>query len=98
MNIISCGNVLKGWIFFFKKIRCRWQGGYFPTYGGHYPFHQQFGQGGSFATASGGFFGGGHHGFGGNSHANAQSGSFNFGPFGFNYAQAGAGARPNRFF
>ncbi|XP_051167949.1 uncharacterized protein LOC127285805 [Leptopilina boulardi] len=69
-----------------------WQGGYFPTYGGHYPFHQQFGQGGSFATASGGFFGGGHH--GGNGHANAQSASFNLGPFSFNLAQAGAGARP----
>ncbi|XP_043465672.1 heterogeneous nuclear ribonucleoprotein A2 homolog 2-like [Leptopilina heterotoma] len=68
-----------------------WQGGYFPSYGGHYP-HQQFGHGGSFATASGGFFGGGHH--GGNSQANAQSASFNFGPFSFNLAQAGAGGRP----
>ena len=72
-----------------EKKNCRWQGSYYPEYGGHYPSHQQFGQGGSFATASAGSFGGGH--YGGNSQANAQSASFNFGPFSFSVAQAEAG-------
>ncbi|XP_012219769.1 uncharacterized protein [Linepithema humile] len=62
-------------------------GGWQPNYGGHYG-----GQGASFASASAGSVGSGPYG-GGQSQANAQSASFNIGPFSasFSAAQSAAG-------
>lgn len=61
----------------------RWQ----PNYGGH------TGQGASFASASAGSVGGSGPYGGGHSQANAQSASFNVGPFSasFSAAQSSAG-------
>jgi len=55
----------------------RWQ----PDYGG-------YGQGASFASASAGSVGGGGPYGGGHSQANAQSASFNIGPFSASFSSA----------
>ncbi|KYQ46743.1 hypothetical protein ALC60_14264 [Trachymyrmex zeteki] len=56
-------------------------GGWQPDYGGH-------GQGASFASASAGSVGGGGPYGGGHSQANAQSASFNIGPFSASFSAA----------
>ncbi|XP_020278133.1 dormancy-associated protein 2-like [Pseudomyrmex gracilis] len=64
-------------------------GGWQPDYGGHH----HAGQGASFASASAGSVSGGGPYGGGHSQANAQSASFNIGPFSatFSAAQSSAG-------
>lgn len=67
----------------------RWQ----PNYGGHH----HIGQGASFASASTGSIGGGGPYGGGHSQANAQSASFNVGPFSASFSAAQSLSGQNGF-
>ncbi|KAL0124689.1 hypothetical protein PUN28_006499 [Cardiocondyla obscurior] len=67
-------------------------GGWQPDYGGHYG-----GQGTSFASASAGSIGGGGPYGGGQSQANAQSASFNIGPFSASFSAAQSSSGQNGF-
>ncbi|XP_071572424.1 uncharacterized protein [Temnothorax nylanderi] len=70
-------------------------GGYVwqPDYGGHH----HTGQGASFASASAGSIGGGGPYGGGHSQANAQSASFNIGPFSASFSAAQSASGQNGF-
>jgi len=73
--------------FLFSDSR-RWQ----PDYG-----HHHTGQGASFASASAGSIGGGGPYDGGHSQANAQSASFNVGPFSASFSAAHSSSGQNGF-